>query len=714
MSIARLEGEAAVQKDVIVDRDTEIEIANDDARRYQNDIAFLEEEIRKLKQGDLHKLGEEVEEKNAKISDLSKERAHMLELLNEKEKIINQMAEDSHQLHVNLVTIKSKLKEPGNIIDLGNKLKEEHKRSAELVREIHDLKVRLMRYKNNDVTNSVDEITDQLKRELDYSVQIDTNIMSAVSDQSLNSISETQDAEVYKKFLSFEKASKKQLQAKFDNLQMEVAALRGLLERERSVLHQTQADDAKLIGQLTTQLDVVLDREEDLKKVLDENKIKCDVLEQENETLKRKQVNSSESTEYKQFPTKEMLELSQLRKDIEKIQEEKEALSTEVDSLKHSKLEIETGFKYTKNFLSLEVQKSKSLEEKISRLLDSEKQLKEKLREKELEVERLQNELEQEKSNFNKQKLELVRRLQARTPNEVQSNVLTSTVPESMLEKIKELNNALLDNRKLMNIIQKLTNEKRLMENELETLKGDVNTNLPFGDLVARCDFLFAKTLKLESTKKALVWQKRYLTEHLQGHHQQCLKQALPNSYSHRNEFRLNYTLKQRFRSAVFVIVSIIRMKYLVRRWHSGVRIAEKVNARHYKSRAEERTEHVAATRFQVGQPVSSQLFANLPTGGMSGASVANHFDYFRQDSAESLDNVENDGGAASGNAWSGNTPPCKERKSRICIGSNVLKKEDLTPLKAPHLLAQFVERFDQIQEKLGVVLEAEAPQGSC
>lgn len=36
----------------------------------------------------------------------------------------------------------------------------------------------------------------------------------------------------------------------------------------------------------------------------------------------------------------------------------------------------------------------------------------------------------------------------------------------------------------------------------------------------------------------------------------------------------------------------------------------------------------------------------------------------------------------------------------------NLYKKEEVTPLQAPQLLHQFVERFDQLQEKMGIVLD--------
>ncbi|CAH1116029.1 unnamed protein product [Phaedon cochleariae] len=743
----RLEEETKHQKKMIADRDYEINIAKEEAERYCNDIALLEEQVINLKKG---KFSELTEEKDGKIAELSKEKTHLMDLLNEKDKIINQITEDCHKLHANLVTIKSKIREPGNILDMGNKLREEQKRTAELVQEIHDLKAQLMRSKNNDMVNSVDEITDQLQQELNYSAQIDSNIINAVSDQSLSSIAELQDVEVYKKFLSFERSAKKQVEIQLSHAQDKIKELQSILVQERDILVQTQSEDAKLIEQLRIQLDVALDSEESFRKLLSEKAAEYEQLEKEVDSLKRKHTNSSESTEYKHPPTKEILELNQLRKDHFALLSEKETVLAEMASLKKGKLGAETAYNYTKNLLSLEVQRTKNFEEKIQSMVHIERDLKDSLLQKSHDIKKLECELEQERANFAKQKSDLMQQFKSQMTNEFPSKVLDSPVPDVLLDKIKELNNALLDNKKLLDIIQKLSKEKNSLEKELDAVRGNVRNEMPFDNLAARNDLLLAKALKLESTKKALIWQKRYLVEHLQFHHKHCLKQALPNALAHRTEFRRDYTLKQRFRSVAFLIISVIRMKYLVRRWHSGVRIVERVNARHYKTATPRPDPIISAhyqpepiisahypieakssahypsvpivsayyapeplfagyardsAHFRVGRPVSSQLFA----GGVASSSRPAPFEAPRPASGRSFDETDDEravGGAGEGGPWSGQSPPSKEGNFKIRIGSNVLKKEDLTPLRAPQLLAQFSERFDQIQEKLGMVLE--------
>lgn len=132
-------------------------------------------------------------------------------------------------------------------------------------------------------------------------------------------------------------------------------------------------------------------------------------------------------------------------------------------------------------------------------------------------------------------------------------------------------------------------------------------------------------------------------------------------------------------RSAIFVVISIVRMKYLVRRWHSGVRIAEKINSRHYRHLSAKQPDTTFPTQFQVGQPVSSQFFSNNVSGHYA---VTDSRDFFHADrqlgaqenAAFGSQNGERASPVSSSRdhvPWSGNTPPSKEsnERRRIRIG---------------------------------------------
>lgn len=392
-TIAVLEEEVKKLKEVITDRDCEIEIANEDAKRYQTDIATLEYDIKSLKKSDIDKLDQLLKEKDVKINELFKEKSQMADLINEKEKVINQMAEDSHQLHVNLMTIKNKIKEPGNIIDLGNKLRDEQKKNAELLLEIHNLKAQILKFKNSAMMASVEDITDQLKKELDYSAQIDSNIINAVSDHSLSSIAETHDVEMYKKALTKEKVSKKQLLSQINALQAKNSELLIALQKEKTILLQVQTDDAKLIEQLRIQLDTALDSEDGIRKVLNDKVEQIRQLEEELDSLKRKNTISSasktDSTEYKNLPSWSSRELSQLRKDYEILRTEKNELLNDYILLRQELVEVEKALEYNKQKVEFGKEREKQLEEQIDMMVKKEMDMRESLVQTKLRLEQL-------------------------------------------------------------------------------------------------------------------------------------------------------------------------------------------------------------------------------------------------------------------------------------------------------------------------------------
>lgn len=90
------------------------------------------------------------------------------------------------------------------------------------------------------------------------------------------------------------------------------------------------------------------------------------------------------------------------------------------------------------------------------------------------------------------------------------------------------------------------------------------------------------------------------------------------------------------------VVIAILRMKFLVRRWNSGVRAGGKINGR----MAEQ--VHVQAV-FQVGQPVSSQRFASNTAFRLDEEAAAS----VRVESSVSI-------------PWSGRTPPQKDKRVKI------------------------------------------------
>lgn len=71
-----------------------------------------------------------------------------------------------------------------------------------------------------------------------------------------------------------------------------------------------------------------------------------------------------------------------------------------------------------------------------------------------------------------------------KTQSEIQADKASSApIPDELMTKIRELNGALLDNRKLMGIIQRITSEKKALENELDQLRQNEPEQVNYNEL---------------------------------------------------------------------------------------------------------------------------------------------------------------------------------------------------------------------------------------
>lgn len=200
----------------------------------------------------------------------------------------------------------------------------------------------------------------------------------------------------------------------------------------------------------------------------------------------------------------------------------------------------------------------------------------------------------------------------------------------------------------------------------------------------------------------------------------------------------------------------------MVQRWHTGTRIGATATLTH--SRRKLTQNHHPPTRlFHLGQPVSSQNFTNsyfrnnllhrpiendennpiynttTATTTTNNNSNNNHYqlvqDVFNNGNIVNIQPVP----TTSRNArsafderptttttipsprlneppWSGESPPSKDRSLRGSsrdvpitprIEQNLIRDNNLPTLSAPELFSQYNERFNRIQNKLGVVLES-------
>lgn len=157
-------------------------------------------------------------------------------------------------------------------------------------------------------------------------------------------------------------------------------------------------------------------------------------------------------------------------------------------------------------------------------------------------------------------------------------NMLSSSnliVPQQLLVKLKEMNDKLGDNvrenRQLSDTLQFLTDERQTLQKrvgELEQNCGDKE------DLEERANHLFGKYLRTESFRRALVHQKRYLLIVLSTYEANEAKVlSMVNG-------KLGVSVKKRrrptFKAVVLAAIAIERMKFILRRWHTGKRVCAK------------------------------------------------------------------------------------------------------------------------------------------
>lgn len=94
--------------------------------------------------------------------------------------------------------------------------------------------------------------------------------------------------------------------------------------------------------------------------------------------------------------------------------------------------------------------------------------------------------------------------------------------------------------------------------------------------------YIYGKLLRSDSRRKSLAFQKSYLLTIIAGF-QRLEENTLAfltqltvpeQNYVHRNQGEFSHrNPKWKFRSAVLLIISIFRMKWLIRRWRTGKRM---------------------------------------------------------------------------------------------------------------------------------------------
>ncbi|XP_058833017.1 pericentrin isoform X2 [Topomyia yanbarensis] len=285
------------------DRLNEIEILNEDNRFLNEDINRLKNEISKLTSNstsnpsyvqflkqNCERFEEELCETKAMLTEkmLALERVRidlkgcqneaedLKAHLRDKEMIIQQIGDDGNSLHEALTNIQNKMQE--NNSNLNRQLREEQSKTVALQTELDMLKMQIQRNDNSSSPKpfSVEEIAEQLEKELNYSAQLDSSILKAMESDDLNSEDETNSKKARKE----NKGSRELEDLKLQLLHEadKCAKLNELLEAEKSNSNSIQMQDAEIIEAMRQRLEAAIDNEGMLQKLLAEEKNKTDRL----------------------------------------------------------------------------------------------------------------------------------------------------------------------------------------------------------------------------------------------------------------------------------------------------------------------------------------------------------------------------------------------------------------------------------------------------
>ncbi|XP_044760677.1 pericentrin-like isoform X2 [Coccinella septempunctata] len=720
-----LEREIGVLQEEMLEKERELSVVGRDAVEYLEKLRVLEGEVEKLRKINVEGLEkkvlklqlensskiEEVDSLKDKMKGLNDELGRFQDLLAEKDRIIARFKNDSEQLQGSLKVIQAKMQENGNVVDLSKRLRDEQMKNSDLIEEIQIMKAQMMSYgslEKDTLVASIEEITGKMKQELDYSAEIDSNIINATEDI------ENVDSKLESKYV--------ELKEKCKNYQRSNRLLREELDKKKIEMDTLQLEDANLMEQLRIQLESATENEMELENVAETWKKQCEILEMEVSKLRSQlsNVNSkSESTEYRNLPSKEHQEVLKLQGQVASLSREVETLREEARALKKGRRELENDLKYNRDMLEVKKREVDGLEMKISEGVAREDALKgklrdceERLRQKNKEVENsrsLIDDMERDRRDMklqmdmlNNKIREMDRESSKRTTAPPSSNVTTA---DQLMSKIEELNLAVKNDKQTMDLIIRLTNDNANLKSKIIELEKQGSNNVPYENQVNRSNYLFAKCLRVESYRKALIWQKRYLV-YLLGSYQYTTDLG-PLEKFQNGQKKLRFSGIRKFRSSAYTIIAIVRMKSIVRRWHSGPRLAENANSSYRNVPGGVRTsEHQSGPgNFKVGQPVSRQLFSPS-TRGSGSVQIGN----FENDAADFSGNVCGDTdarynvrlgvGRRTDIPWSGDSPPCRDgSRSKSRLSSN------LTILKAPHLLSQYAERYGKIEENLEALL---------
>lgn len=172
-------------------------------------------------------------------------------------------------------------------------------------------------------------------------------------------------------------------------------------------------------------------------------------------------------------------------------------------------------------------------------------------------------------------------------------------------------------------------------------------------------------------------------------------------------------------------------MQYLVLRWNTGKRVGCNKPFSQYLNfyNINSQIPRPPPAHFQVGQPVSRQNFTNPlyanrhvnsincsqrinaeefeENSNLNGSRIHQRQSFASPSNGFALGEITKTPHCAKSPAtWSGMTPPSKDTNSSLEDRRRNLFGTEQASLKSPEILRKYVERFNEIQTRLGIALD--------
>ncbi|XP_011059729.1 PREDICTED: A-kinase anchor protein 9-like isoform X7 [Acromyrmex echinatior] len=493
---------------------------------------------------DYHQRNNEVRKDNESLKklkdDLEVERDIMRHQIAEYEDRILQLKADLTEEMKKIVKLDKELLSERDVVKFLRMEIEEHRRMAEVGRIQDTELIEFLQTKLKASLDNEEKLRNDLASMRQQQINLDSQLMSMRKSIEIENISKSLSNFAATAQNESERTSENLEESRKHNAQLKenIKKLENEISKYEKRLEIATEEQERLISSLalTNGLKEIL--EADLRRTAEELKAReehCNYLQEQvkmlTETMKQGQRNV------------ELDEIKELRR--------------EINDAREIRIELETDI----NRARQELKESSNRELKLTRTVDS-------LKERETEL-NMRLAISKEKERKFKDLIEN-----------------TKDVPTNFMQKIKELSETVekyaIENSNLEDKIGRIRTDRELSMQRVKLLEGQLkklkNTHASSQQTIPieRLQNFYGKYLRVESRRKALAYQKKYLLC-IVGSYQYCEENTLcvlaQLTQDQRSYARLSRNRKVRFRIAVFAIISIHRMKWLIQRWRTGKRV---------------------------------------------------------------------------------------------------------------------------------------------